>query len=369
MGLRGRSASTARNWLRSSPQLRTYRNRSIYGSQALHKASSSARSRAELNSSSSNRDGGKEAPVGRGERPSSAVFEILSDDSEESSEELGGGSGDGGGRRVNGGVGGAMFSIGGGGVGPMSGRSGPLGATATKSTFDLEACSDSSNDSPVQRKSQEAKARGMRVVTCQLHSLTSAHRKCGGSGTDGDDSGGDDDNTAAQWTQSDASRSRSPSPKAPSLAAHAAARGGSRPFQGFGPRSGSGLEISRAAASARATGVKLPARNRFGQANGEVTSRPIGRSSNNSAAEWRVGAGSHSGRQEGKSGDVLRVAPASRPSAPGVGGGSRGRLGGAKGVERRGGLGTEGAVGTGKGVRDKPASRNVFEMSDEDESD
>ncbi|CAM9407369.1 unnamed protein product [Scytosiphon promiscuus] len=339
LGLRGRSASTTRSWLGSSPQLRTYRNRSIYGSQTLRKPSSS-RPQAELNSSSSNRRVGKGAQAGREGRPSSAVFEILSDDSEESTQGLG---------VVNGG---GSLTVAGGGVGSRIGRSEPLAASTTTSTFDLDDWSDSSNDGAEQRNNNKGatKPRRVRVATCQLHSLATTRGKCNGGGADGDNfgSGDSDDDQAARWTKSDRSRSRSPSPKAPAVTARAG-EGHPRPFQG------------------------AAARGRLGQAKGGVTSAPAtGSSSSSSASEWRVGAGTQPGRSEGKSDGVLRVAAGLRPSAPGDRGGPKGRLGGAKEPAVRGGLEADRAVGKGKGILSKsckPASGNVFEMSDEDESD
>lgn len=331
MGIRGRSAAGARSWLGSSPQLRTYGSRRTYGSQKWKNKPSPPNSG--QHASPVYHHVGKEAGASPGGKPSSIILEVLPDDSEGESatksprNNSGGGSGKESGVRT-------------GGVGPRSGRGGTGVTTATSSSFDVDDWSDSSNE-------PAAKSKISRVTKkCQLHSPASS--RGGRAGVSG--GAGCDDRVAAQ-SKNERCRRRSPSPSPPRAAARAAGSSSSpRSRVGFG-----GGGVANEAAVAPTADVRTVVGQGPRPASGEITSQPpTGRPG---VSEWQQGSGEGAGKGAG----VLR--------APVVGGGGgRGRIGGSKEPPTRrvfgAGAGTEGRGGVAKS-----AHRNVFEMSDEDESD
>lgn len=354
MGLRGRNA--AGNWLGSSSRLRTYGSRSTYGSPTWKRQPS--RPLAGLHPSTLGQVR-KEAAGEQGGGSSSAVFEILSNDSED---ETGASP-----PRVVG-VGGGSSSVGGSGVGPRSGRDSMVATTATSSSFDVDDWSDSSNERQKKKNSRNGiEARGARVTTCQLQSLTSRR-------------GGDD---GVAPSRLDKQPRRPPSPCPPPVAAKAKSRSPSPP-RGVGPRSGWSSKVSlvaqaapAATAAATTVGTKTAIGQRPGQAIGGVASRAqTGRSSKSKeACERRVGVRPERssspvavGRQQGRGASGGAGAGALRAPV-GSGGGARARVGGVKEPATRRALGAEGSDREGNWLAEKTASRSVFDLDDEDESD
>ncbi|CAB1099400.1 unnamed protein product [Ectocarpus sp. CCAP 1310/34] len=358
LGFRGRSPAGSKSWFGSGTKLQSFRNRSAYGSQTWRKASSRSLAGSSHSPPSYGQpgEGAAAGPIaGRGGKPSRNVFEFLSDESEVDLQDVSP-------------VGGAASGVKGGGVGPTSDRSGAMEATVsggansvtgggvgsrngrssnlatTSPNFDIENWSDSSNESPGQRKpGEEAKAKGARVATCQLQVLGASRgsaRVCGARG--GGVSGG---GSKARHVF-DRRRRRSPSPSPPPAAAPAAGR---NHIASRGAAAPSGLP------GVAKGGIKNAPATSIAKANGEVTSPPT----------EEAGARAKLGGEHGRSAGLLGLANGARPTVNKGDSARVGRVGGVKPATRR----VLGVDGRSTGGAEKPASRNVFEMSDEDESD
>ncbi|CAM9416844.1 unnamed protein product [Ectocarpus sp. 4 AP-2014] len=355
LGFRSRSPAGSKSWFGSGPKLQSFRNRSAYGSQTWRKASSRSLVGSSHSSPSYGQagEGAAAGPTaGRGGKPSRNVFEFLSDESEVDLQDASP-------------VGGAASGVGGGGVGPRSDRSGAVEATVsgaaksvtgggggsrsgrssnvatTSSSFDIDNWSDSSNESPGQHKpGEEAKAKGARVATCQLQALGASRgsaRGCGARG--GGVSGG---GSTARYVF-DRRRRHSPSPSPPPVAAAAgrnnnASRGAAAPSGLPGVAKG---------------GIKTAPATSIAKAKGGVTSPPT----------EEAGARAKLGGEHGRSADLLGLANGARPTVNKGDSARGGRVGGVKPATRRV------LDGRSRGGAEKPATRNVFEMSDGDESD
>ncbi|CAM9100510.1 unnamed protein product [Ectocarpus fasciculatus] len=383
LGLRGRSVAGS-SWLGSGSKLQSYRNRSAYGSQTWRKASSRSLAGSSHASPSYGHAGERAAAgltAGRGGKPSRNVFDILSDESEvdvQDASPVGGAAsgvgGTGAGPRSGGGgavaatqrgaaksvaeggvgprrarsstvaatVGGSANSAAGGGGGPRSGRSINVGTAA--SSFDIDDWSDSSNESPGQRKpGEEAKAKGARVATCQLQALGGSRgsaRGCGGRG------GGVGGGGVAAQSVFDRRKRRSPSPSPPPASAPTAGRNSNAPR---GAATNSGLP------GVAKRGIKIAPATSIAKVKGGVTSPPT----------EEDGARDKLVREHGRSAGVLGLANGARPAVKSGDSARGGRVGGVLPATRR----VLGVDGRSRAGAEKPASRNVFEMSDEDESD
>ncbi|CAN0221885.1 unnamed protein product [Ectocarpus sp. 8 AP-2014] len=384
LGFRGRSAAGSKSWFGSGPKLQSFRNRSAYGSQTWRKASSRSLAGSSHSSPSYSQAGEGAAAgltAGRGGKPSRNVFDFLSDESEvdlqDASPVGGAASGVGGGvvgprsdrsGAVAATVSGAANSVTGGGAGSTSGRSSTVAATVggaansvaegrvgprsgrsnnvatTSSSFDIDNWSDSSNESPLRRKpGEEAKAKGARVATCQLQALGHSRGSARGCGARG---GGVSGGGSTARSVFDRRRRRSPSPSPPPAAA---------------PAAGRNYNASRGAAApgglpgVAKEGIKTAPATSIAKAKGGVTSPPT----------EEVGARAKLGGEHGRSAGLFGLANGARPTVNKGDSARGGRVGGVKPATRR----VLGVDGRSKGGAEKPASRNVFEMSDEDESD
>ncbi|CBJ25556.1 expressed unknown protein [Ectocarpus siliculosus] len=384
LGFRGRSAAGSKSWFGSGPKLQSFRNRSAYGSQTWRKASSRSLTGSSHSSPSYGQAGegaAAELTAGRGVKPSRNVFEFLSDESEvdlqDASPVGGAASGIGGGGvgprsdrsgAVEATVSGAANSITGGGVGSRSGRSSTVAATVggaansvaegsvgprsgrssnvaiTSSSFDIDNWSDSSNESPGRRKpGEEAKAKGARVATCQLQALGGSRGSARGCGARG---GGVSGGGSTARSVFDRRRRRSPSPSPPPAAAPAAGRNHNASRGAAAPSGLPGVAKG---------GIKTAPATSIAKAKGGVTSTPT----------EEVGARAKLGGEHGRSAGMLGLANGARPTVNKGDSVRGGRVGGVKPATRR----VLGVDGRSKGGAEKPASHNVFEMSDEDESD
>ncbi|CAM9298700.1 unnamed protein product [Ectocarpus sp. 13 AM-2016] len=358
LGFRGRSPAGSKSWFGSGPKLQSFRNRSAYGSQTWRKASS--RSLAGSSNSSPSygraREGAAAGPTaGRGGKPSRNVFEFLSDESEvdlqDASPDGGAASGVGGGgvgprsdrsSAVEATVSGAANSVTGAGVGSRSGRSSNVATTSSR--FDIDYWSDSSNESPGQRKpGEEAKAKGARDATCQLQALGASRGSARGCGARG---GGVSGGVSTARYVFDRRRRRSPSPSPPRAAAPAAGRNYNASRGAAAPSGLPGVAKG---------GIKTAPATSIAKAKGGVTSQPT----------EEAGARAKLGGEHGRTAGLLGLANGAPPTVNKRDSARGGRVGGVKPAARR----VLGVDGRSRGGAEKPASRNVFEMSDEDGSD